>query len=116
MTILTWGRFTAAGKYKLADAAYSELLHKLQGHYTEMPPELRSDILAFYHDLGGPMRPRRTLAIGPGYSKISEVLQPVDDGTVSRSFRSGTRSSRSYGHLHRAAGGSWSVGIPARAR
>jgi hypothetical protein len=45
------GTFTAAGKYTLGDAAYSELLHKLQGHYTEMPPELRSDILAFY---GGP--------------------------------------------------------------
>ena len=48
------GTFTAAGKYKLTDAAYSQLLHKLQGHYTEMPPELRSDILAFYHDLDAP--------------------------------------------------------------
>ena len=45
------GAFTPAGKYKLTDAAYSQLLHKLQGHYTEMPPELRSDILAFYQDL-----------------------------------------------------------------
>jgi hypothetical protein len=42
------GIFTAAGKYTLADAAYSKLLHKLQGHYTEIPQELRSDILAFY--------------------------------------------------------------------
>ena len=48
------GAFTAAGKYRLTDAAYSQLLHKLQGHYTEMPQELRSDILAFYHDLGAP--------------------------------------------------------------
>jgi hypothetical protein len=48
------GRFTAAGKYKLTDATYSWLLHKLQGHYTEMPQELRSDILAFYHDLDVP--------------------------------------------------------------
>ena len=46
------GAFTAAGKYTLTDAAYSQLLHKLQGHYTEMPQELRSDILAFYRDLG----------------------------------------------------------------
>ena len=45
------GTLTGAGKYKLTDAAYSQLLHKLQGHYTEMPPELRGDILAFYHDL-----------------------------------------------------------------
>ena len=48
------GTFTPAGKYKLTDATYSQLLHKLQGHYTEMPPELRSDILAFYHDLDLP--------------------------------------------------------------
>src|SRR5580704_7934691 len=46
------GTFTAAGEYKLADAAYSQLLHRLQGHYTEMPQDLRSDILAFYHDPG----------------------------------------------------------------
>ena len=45
------GTVTAAGKYTLMDAAYSKLLHKLQGHYTEMPQELRSGILAFY---GGP--------------------------------------------------------------
>jgi hypothetical protein len=45
---LDMGTSTAAGKYTLTDAAYSKLLHKLQGHYTEMPQELRSDILAFY--------------------------------------------------------------------
>jgi hypothetical protein len=49
------GALTEAGKYKLTDTAYSRLLDKLQGHYTEMPQELRSDILAFYHDLGGPI-------------------------------------------------------------
>ena len=49
------GESTAAGKYRLTDEAYSELLHKLQGHYTEMPQELRSDILAFYHDLSLPI-------------------------------------------------------------
>jgi hypothetical protein len=42
------GTATAAGKYTLMDAAYSELLHKLQGHYTEISPEIRTDILAFY--------------------------------------------------------------------
>jgi hypothetical protein len=46
------GMSTVAGKYTLADAAYSKLLHKLQGHYTEMPPDLRSDILAFYRGPG----------------------------------------------------------------
>ncbi len=49
------GTFTPAGKYSLTDAAYSQLLHKMQGHYTEMPEELRSDILAFYRDLGAPI-------------------------------------------------------------
>jgi hypothetical protein len=46
------GNVTPAGKYTLMDAAYSELLHKLQGHYTEISPELRSDILAFYSGPG----------------------------------------------------------------
>src|SRR5664279_563468 len=49
------GTFTAAGKYKLTDRAYSQLLHKLQDHYTEMPQELRSDILAFYRNLDLPI-------------------------------------------------------------
>ena len=46
------GTFTAAGKYTLEDSAYAELLHKLEGHYTEMPPELRTNILAFYSGPG----------------------------------------------------------------
>ena len=49
------GTFTAAGKYRLTDGAYSELLHKLQGHYAEMPEELRIDTLAFYQDLDVPI-------------------------------------------------------------
>jgi len=49
------GEFTPAGRYRLADDAYSELLHRLQGHYTDMPQELRSDILAFYQDLNLPI-------------------------------------------------------------
>jgi hypothetical protein len=49
------GTFTTAGKYSLMDAAYSQLLHKLQDHYTEIPQDLRSDILAFYHDLSAPI-------------------------------------------------------------
>jgi hypothetical protein len=48
------GAYTAAGKYTLADAAYAELLNKTQGHYPELSPALRSDILAFYGDLSGP--------------------------------------------------------------
>jgi hypothetical protein len=47
---LDTGTLTAAGKYKLTDATYSKLLHKLQGHYVDMPSALRSDILIFYRD------------------------------------------------------------------
>ena len=49
------GEVTKAGGYKLADAAYAKLLHKLDGHYADMPQDLRSDILAFYQDLSLPI-------------------------------------------------------------
>ncbi len=49
------GRFTAAGKYRLTDTSYSRLLHRLHGHYPELPQELRSNILVFYRDLGVPI-------------------------------------------------------------
>ena len=41
------GEVTKAGKYKLTDAAYAKLLHKLEGHYADLPQDLRSDILGF---------------------------------------------------------------------
>jgi hypothetical protein len=72
------GEFTVAGKYRLTDAAYSELLHKLQGHYTEMPPELRTDILAFYHD---PSLPNSTKTNGSEWARVLQELgqlQAVD--------------------------------------
>jgi hypothetical protein len=49
------GEATKAGGYSLADGAYAKLLHKLDGHYADMPQELRSDILAFYQDLSLPI-------------------------------------------------------------
>jgi hypothetical protein len=49
------GAATKAGGYKLADAAYATLLHKLDGHHTDMPQDLRQDILAFYRDLSLPI-------------------------------------------------------------
>jgi hypothetical protein len=49
------GQVTKAGGYTLADDAYAKLLHKLDGHYTDMPQELRSDIPAFYQDLSLPI-------------------------------------------------------------
>jgi hypothetical protein len=49
------GDATKAGSYTLADGAYAKLLHKLNGHYADMPQGLRSDILAFYQDLSLPI-------------------------------------------------------------
>jgi hypothetical protein len=72
------GTFTAAGQYKLTDAAYSQLLHKLQGHYTEMPPELRSDILAFYHDLDLPNTTKANASDWARVLKELDQLQSVD--------------------------------------
>jgi hypothetical protein len=72
------GTVTAAGKYKLTDGAYSQLLHKLQDHYPEMPQELRSDILAFYHDLDAPIS---TKTDGSDWAKVLkelDQLQAVD--------------------------------------
>ena len=45
------GGATKAGGYSLADGAYALLLRKLDGRHADMPEDLRSDILAFYHDL-----------------------------------------------------------------
>jgi hypothetical protein len=72
------GTLTEAGKYTLADAAYSELLHKLQGHYTEAPPELRSDILAFYHDLGAPNATKADAGDWARVLQELDQLQAVD--------------------------------------
>ena len=66
------GILTAAGKYKLTDAAYSKLLHKLQDHYTDMPQALRSDILAFYHD------PNAQYATKSDQEEWATVLQELD--------------------------------------
>ena len=75
---LDLGRFTSAGKYKLTDAAYSQLLHKLQGHYAKMPPELRSDILAFYHDLDLPNATKANAGDWARVLKELDQLQSVD--------------------------------------
>jgi hypothetical protein len=68
------GTFTAEGKYTLMDAAYSQLLHKLQGHYTEIPQELRSDILAFYRD---PVAPNSTKANDKAWARVLKELDQL---------------------------------------
>jgi len=72
------GEFTATGKYTLTDDTYSELLHKLQGHYTEMPPELRGDVLAFYHDLDLPNSTKTNASDWTRVVKELGELQSVD--------------------------------------
>ena len=71
------GTLTPAGKYRLTDAAYSRLLDKFQGHYAEMPEELRSDILAFYHD-GVPISIKTDAGEQARVTKEVEKLQAVD--------------------------------------
>jgi hypothetical protein len=72
------GTFTAAGKYTLADAAYSKLLHKLQGHYTEIPQILRSDILAFYSGHGLANSTKTNAEDSAKVVKELDQLQAVD--------------------------------------
>jgi hypothetical protein len=72
------GTPTAAGKYKLADAAYAELLDKLQGHYAEMPQELRSDIMAFYRDRDAPISTKANESEWARVLEELERLQTVD--------------------------------------
>jgi len=52
---LDLGEAPVAGKYRLSDQTYAKLLDKLEGHYADMPPELRVNILAFYGDLSAPI-------------------------------------------------------------
>ena len=49
------GEPVKAGAYRLADNAYAELLDKLRGRYQNVPPDLRTNILAFYSDLSAPI-------------------------------------------------------------
>jgi len=69
------GEVTTAGKYTLTDAAYAKLLHKLKGHYAEAPPDLRSDILAFYQDLSLPIA---TKAHEGDWARLQEELGYLD--------------------------------------
>jgi hypothetical protein len=68
------GTFTGPGEYTLGDAAYAELLHKLEGHYPELPQELRGDILAFYHDLNGP---NSTKTNGRDWTRVLKELDQL---------------------------------------
>jgi hypothetical protein len=68
------GQPTQAGSYKLSDQAYAQLLGKLEGHYTDMPPELRLDIIAFYGDLSAPIS---TKTDGADWAKVIKELDEL---------------------------------------
>jgi hypothetical protein len=46
----------------------------LEGHYAEIPPELRNDILAFYHDLEVP---NSTKTNGNDWARVLEELDQL---------------------------------------
>jgi hypothetical protein len=69
------GAVTTAGQYKLEDDAYAKLLDKLDGHYVDLSQDLRSDILAFYHDLGVPIA---TKANASDWERLQDELAHLD--------------------------------------
>jgi hypothetical protein len=72
------GEITGAGTYKLSDDAYAHLLDKLEGHYTDMPPDLRLDILAFYGDLSAPISTKTNAGDWAKVIKELDELKAVD--------------------------------------
>lgn len=65
------GKLTGAGGYRLSDHAYAQLLDKLDGHYADMPPELRADIVTYYGDLSAPIS---TKSDAPGWARVIKEL------------------------------------------
>ena len=74
------GEAAAAGKYRLSDQAYAKLLDKLDGHYADMPPELRVNILAFYGDLSAPIATKTDAAAWEKVVKQLGELKTVNVG------------------------------------
>ena len=72
------GEITGAGTYKLSDDAYAHLLDKLESHYTDMPPDLRLDILAFYGDLSAPISTKTNAGDWAKVIKELDELKAVD--------------------------------------
>jgi hypothetical protein len=79
------GEVTTAGQYKLTDDAYAKLLDKLDGHYIDLPQELRRDILAFYQDLGVPIATKTNPS---DWARLQEELTHLE--AVNRDLGAGT--------------------------
>jgi len=80
------GEGTRAGSYNLTDAAYAKLLHKLEGHYPELPQDLRTDILAFYQDLSLPIA---TKSNAGDWARLQDELEHL--AAVNRDVAAGGR-------------------------
>lgn len=78
------GEPTKAGMYKLSDHCYAQLLGKLAGHYTDVQPELRLNILAFYGDLSAPISTKTDAAEWAKVTRELDELRAVGVGTASR--------------------------------
>jgi hypothetical protein len=78
------GAVTKAGTYTLMDAAYAELLHKLENQYADIPEDLRSNILAFYQDLSLPIE---TKAHASEWARLQEELDHL--GSIDRDLSAG---------------------------
>jgi hypothetical protein len=81
------GDATKAGQYKLTDVAYAKLLHKLDGHYAELPQDLRSDILGFYKDLSLPIA---TKSDAGDWARLQEELDHL--AVINRDLSAGGSS------------------------
>jgi hypothetical protein len=79
------GVVTTAGQYKLTDDAYAKLLNKLDGHYIDLPQDLRSDILAFYQDLGVPIATKTNAS---DWARLQDELTHLE--AVNRDLGAGT--------------------------
>ena len=83
------GEVTKAGKYKLTDAAYAKLLHKLDGHYVDLPQDLRSDILAFYQDLSLPIATKTNES---DWARLQEELTHLE--AINRDLTAGSPAAK----------------------
>jgi len=73
------GELTEAGKYRLSDRTYAQLLDKLEGHYADVPPDVRLDILAFYGDLSAPIS---TKTDSTEWTKVTKELDELKTAEV----------------------------------
>ena len=70
----------------MTDAAYAKLLHKLDGRYAELSPELRTNILAFYVDLGLPISTKKDES---DWARLQDELNRL--GTINRDLAASSK-------------------------